>query len=440
MNLNETAEYQLSGEWKSAVDYKPPAFDFAEDFIYFCIFYPAFILINRFFDRSPLLFAEAFLLLAAAFLMTLNRRKSTKVYIYLPVQVAIVAAMLLVPGTQPVRVTFTVCTAVAAAVSLKKAVDGIRRAEYKKDPSIQVSFRLFLSWGTSVWGCAILYATYMAALGFKDEGAVITCFFALPAMLAGYEIYIHRSGTYSLVEWKKDKNCSLERVRSFNRLFSVFIAAMAAIVAFLTYILIYFTGLDGVDQNILAFLLKDRKITTPELWKQLFSPHGGTDIKRLFGSSPTGVVPKILLIILTAFFWVLVAAVCAVVVIVLIRLIHGILMNLRKGMNGETHLALPPESPAARIRERLRSPARAAFIPGASNAVKIRRLYYRAVKRFRQKGVSIERSDSPPEIGGKIASRMKTDVSDATRVYEKARYSSEECTRKDLDLLRRRLK
>lgn len=34
-------EYLLSSEWKNGIDYKPIVYDLIEDFMYFCMLYPA---------------------------------------------------------------------------------------------------------------------------------------------------------------------------------------------------------------------------------------------------------------------------------------------------------------------------------------------------------------------------------------------------------------
>jgi hypothetical protein len=149
-------EYVLNREWKNSIDYKPVIYDLAEDLMYFCIFYPAFILIDRFFDVGFGLYFRWFIIFAAMMSMTINRRKSKKLYVFALTLFAIVALVALIPSSLPIKVEMLCAVLILAIVSVKKLVNTIKRAEYRNDPSIEVSHIIFLELPTLIIGVFFL--------------------------------------------------------------------------------------------------------------------------------------------------------------------------------------------------------------------------------------------------------------------------------------------
>lgn len=435
-------EYLLSSEWKNGIDYKPIVYDLIEDFMYFCMLYPVLILLFSKLDSGNGHYLSGFTTLAAFVLMTIIRRKVKKLYAYAGLLTALVILFALIPFPLPVRLSIMTCVIVAAMISVKKVVDSVKRAQLKTDPTVLVNNTLFAGYRTLFAGAGVFYLTWMISLALKVD-LLALCLTAITVFLACFGIYIHFTGTYSLIGWKKNKNYSFWKIRNFNWLFLFTSAAVVAVISFLSYNIVYFTGLYKIDLSILAALthLPDNsgKTSAPKNSDTSNGPSIYDELLKIKHTKPS-LLSQIINQVLTVLLWTLLAVVVLIIVIAVIRIIFNFFKNLRGSINEETKTVFSIKEAAADFAEKARKTSILSFFSDSSERMKIRRIYYRLIKKYQTKGVLVSNSDSPSEIGSKVRNKSGRDIHEATLIYEKARYSHDDCSKSDLDRLKNSLK
>ena len=75
-----------------------------------------------------------------------------------------------------------------------------------------------------------------------------------------------------------------------------------------------------------------------------------------------------------------------------------------------------------------------------TNSKKIRKLYHKLIKSYKIKGFSAYSFNTPIEIESKVKEVLKKNISEATVIYEKARYNDEECSKEEVDKMKSFLK
>jgi hypothetical protein len=425
----------MTGEWKNSVDYKPVVYDLAEDLLFFSFCYPAFVLYGLRLEPGIGAYLRPFLLLAALLLMTAVRRKTKKVYAFAGGLIAIAAVFVLLPFGAATRSLFTLFVLAAAGVSVKKVRDSVKRAQLKYDPTVRVGGSLFAGVGMFAGGVAALYFTYMVSIGMRAPQLLLFCLVALGVFLACFSIYIHKTGTYSLIEWKKENGHALGKIKSFNLLFALVSTAAVAVTGFFSYNIVYWTGLYRIDDSIIGSLLHMPQVRKAPSAEQNSGSGSSTSYYMNFMKNhhykPT-LLTEILNKILVVLAWVAICICLLIVATLLIRVIFNFIRNLRGSINEETRTVFSFREAAGEAAEKLKKSTVVSLFTGNTNRIKIRRLYYRAVRGYRTRGVAVSGSDSPAEIRDKIREKAGRDLSGATHLYEKARYARNDCTREEL--------
>ena len=71
-----------------------------------------------------------------------------------------------------------------------------------------------------------------------------------------------------------------------------------------------------------------------------------------------------------------------------------------------------------------------------SNKKRIRKVYSKKIKEYKHKGIIVEKYFTPLEISNNVKTNMDNDIKEATEIYEKARYSQEECSKEDVERIK----
>jgi len=71
-----------------------------------------------------------------------------------------------------------------------------------------------------------------------------------------------------------------------------------------------------------------------------------------------------------------------------------------------------------------------------SNGKKIRKLYKKLIKSYKTKEILACNFNTPMEIQIKVKEVLEKNISEATIIYEKARYSNEECSKEEVDKIK----
>jgi hypothetical protein len=437
--MAEEHEYLISSELKNCVEYKPLIYDLAEVLMYFCIFYPAFILFGRFFEAGILLYFRGFIILVTMTLMTFNRRKARKVYIFAVILSAIVILPLLVPAAFPIKIITFCYVFIAAIVSIQKLSDSIKRKNRRIDPTIKVSNIIFSDARMLITCICTLYLTYMVSLALRAGGFLYVCLAALSVFLSCFGSYIHKTGTYSIIEFKNDRGVSIAKIKRFNLFFCCCCAAAVVVIGFITYQIVSLTGLGSIDDKIINFFLQTPKKAVNKLPQMdpltpVKANHSMYILNKM-GGSPS-VVSKILYIVVSVFMWLLIAAVSLTILLALIRFVLNLIKKLKTEINEQTSTVFSINEVLDDILIKIKKSKVATLFPGTSYNIKVRRLYFKLVKKYNSKGIQINSADTPTEIGEKIKAQSGTNIDKVTTIYEKARYGLENCDKGDVELLK----
>ena len=73
------------------------------------------------------------------------------------------------------------------------------------------------------------------------------------------------------------------------------------------------------------------------------------------------------------------------------------------------------------------------LLTGKTNNLKIRRIYYKKIKGYKDNLIVVAPYDTPEEINDKIEAKTETSISNLTKLYEQARYGSKELTKDDVE-------
>lgn len=413
-------EYVLSDEWKNSIKYKPARYDFAEDFMYFCILYPFIALaINN--------FLRPFLFFIMMILMTLNRRKSKKLINYIIFHIVILFSFLatILALSTSEKIIFITALVISSAVSFAK---------------LKNRNNTFAGNSLVCTGIPFMYITYIAALYLQHQVVIYICFICCTIFIICFTIYKNKSCTFGVLVcsegYSKD---SLKKVKSLNLLFSFVSSIVIAFISFITYKAVYLTGIDRVDAYIIKFfsgsnmnLASQSNMNNPKVANWYKSRSGVQKAFLRNGQNKT--LPKII-----AYTFYVIIAIFIIIVItefILIPIFKSLRNALRKAgnsINEEAETVFPFTDIKNEIGEEIKKiPHKLNIFSDNSNSMKVRKIYYRTIKRYKLKGIKIVNYDTPHEIKGKIEDNAKTDINILTDIYEKARYSDEECSKNDV--------
>lgn len=439
--MADAGEYQVSKDWHNNTDNKPLIFDFFEDFLYLCIFYPAVALLLHFVNKGTSAYLHAFLLLPVFFAMTLSRRFSKKIYIYALLQVLLLTALVFLPFSLEERLILLGSSILAVAVSGEKIAYEVKRSELSTDPRRGADNR-FMEWYTPILGSAFLYIVYLVSLALDVKAVITFCFFSFAIFLIAFRVYSHTSGTYALKFWEHIEQNGTSR--NFTAFFTVLLAAGIGFVSFIVYEIVYLTGLDRLDGYFLNYLkngrtIKDEIQNAPDLPEAIKTVEEAAPKKMPKVAAATGLEGFIYKLFIIAL-WVGVAFLALYILAAILRWIFRIIANLRKNINEETESVFSIEDAKDQLAEKFRSLRMRIPIAGTSNRSKIRRLYYKVIHKASLSGKTIRDSDAPFEICEKVKNKTAGDLSAATGLYEKARYAEDDCTPEDVEAAKQYLK
>jgi len=424
--MNKLYDYKLNPEWKNYGS-KPITFDFAQDAMYFCILYPAVVMLLQIFDHNPYILLTPLLLFAGLIASTLIHRISNYLWILLLLQLLVAAAVIAAAQGLFSRILFG---AVMAAVSVSNSV-GYYHEQAEKNEGVWEHntkyINLYIGLGTLMVGTFVSCITYMVILTQHSGMLTLIAMIAFYAFLTIYEIYQHNSGTTALMN-SGYKSSDAVRLKRLNIIFAVGAAVLFAVLTGIVYILYFYTGLSKIDDAIIAFFeqsSQNASVVPPPLPKQntVSSPI-------LPGSAgSTGSASPLLNLISTDILYFFAAIIALTIAYMLFRLILN-LLKIKRNSSEERKSVFSLKAAVKNIISIAAVPLFPRFFRGNNNNMKVRKTYHRFIKKQIKKGVSIEKSDAPFDIEQKV--RQENNLTEATPIYEKARYSGQECSDKDV--------
>lgn len=459
---------QLSRDFKNRAGKKAAAFFYAEDLICFLILLPAVLLELQIQKAGPAAFWAIPVLPVGFLLFTLCRVKTRRLWetILLTILTAAVVAAILFAAQNYAAAAVIVVGMIVSFV--KTGRDFSQLYEEATDRTHTQKTTFYRKWqansrdredanpgapvyfgNVTVITAGILnYVVYLAAVWLELKNLAVFCVVDFAAVFALMTVYLQKSGAYCLSQWdnlSKTENAAGGRKaeKAGSSLFSVLIAAIAVVGAALLIPISAFCGGFQMDQSFLALLsriLNNQPPAGAHTEPPPAAPKGGTDqLRGLFKKQPVNHSPFVDIIraILNVVAWCAVILVILFLVFTIATAVAKFYRKLNLGLNEESRSLLSVEEASGTVRKHWKRMGRirGLFARGDSRSA-IRRLFFVHVKK--RLGTSVRVSDTPQEIGGKTGG--VSDMGEAARIYEKARYSDNICEAADVMEMRRALK
>jgi len=446
-NNNDEILY-LSSDWKSSAGLKPSVFDFAEDMIIFLILLPLLLLPLRIMGSGTAAYLSTALVPVDFMLLTRNRGKSKKIiyFVLILIPVTVCAALLLLLC----RNYFAAAVAViAAAVSCSKLKKTISQQEKNFDRDARHAVASNMGGKTVYAGAFTCYLAYITAfcLGYKDMTVVAFVDFAV--IFAIMLIYRHTSGAACLSQWNKtaentgNAGYGKNSGKATGAAFSFFAVAAVGVIALLVFIIANLSGISRIDTAVIGWFksANSQQVSSAPISQSSSAPSEDmSNILSKYASGKTSAFSDILGKAVRVFGYIIVIIALIAVVTAISRAVLGLCRRMGENINEESRSLITVDDAVSKVKEQIRRISRRLDIfAHGGNRMKIRRLFFTHVKRH-NKGVIVKSSDSPIEIGGKIAQCEGGDLSAAAEIYEKARYGSDECADSDVKRMKDALK
>jgi hypothetical protein len=427
--MEDYTECRMPAGWKD-YGYKPVAYDLAEDGMYFCMLYPAFVLLLGLFgEKGVPSFLWPFLMLGGMLVSTLIRRFLKRMVTMLPLEFTVFIAVTAAAPRLYGHISFGIVMFAVFCISIARFVNDVKRGDKYWAMEHGDNYRLFAGYGVLAVGIPLLYITTMVSQGFGRGGVVAATFVACVVLLAIFEAYVHLSGAYTVAK----STAASERLRGVSRMFAVIAVSAVAAAAGVSY-LGYSLWLRYLDTAFLRFL-SDRNISSsPPPTPSLSGPSPSAAKLNFPTDKPNPYIAMVLNFILK---FVEILAVVFAILVALFLLYRALrhFLGLHREARVEHRSVFSFREAVGRAAGRVGRHHVFNIFGGRPNNLKVRRAYFRFVGRQIRKGARIAPSDAPADIGIKLAVERNLDA--ATRIYEKARYSVDECTYMEVAEIRR---
>ncbi|MBC8061408.1 MAG: hypothetical protein H7Y18_12195 [Clostridiaceae bacterium] len=276
----------------------------------------------------------------------------------------------------------------------------------------------------------------------------ITSFIYLAAIIIAIScaIYIHLSRNLKVMEWESEN--SNQNTKSRKKLIQLCIAFIVGIIStllFAAWFIGIFNFLDNLTRKILAFF---NTSNTPQMdpetlpVTQLKPPVMPAD--NIGSSLNISGLNSLFSFIIKILELVGIIIIFLIVIYLLRKMIFSIvsfyksLKSKGTSQKEERKLIFSLEEVTKEFKEGAIKFIKKIDNPfDVSNRKKIRKLYHKLIKSFKVKGVLTKVTNTPVEIENNINRVLHKDIKEITDIYEKARYSSQECTQEDVDRLKK---
>lgn len=433
--MGEQKEYSMPSDWKNFA-FKPVSYDLAEDFIFFSIAYAFLAIIMHWFMQGPGIYFIPLIVLAGICIATVARRRIHVMFLFFFFQAAVTAIPFFLPFTLGVRIILLISMFAVFVVSVSRYASDVRRAEQSRESGAEIGYKVYVDNVVLTFGTAILYLTYLYGLLFKVAFAAPLCAASYAVFFCAFEIYLHKSSTFAML--KSGKKADLKKMA---RLSAIIVGSMAVVVcltAGITYSLYYASGLNRIDAAIVGVF--EQKPQPTRFLSQTASAaptqsHPQDEKPKLPDNQKAHTLNPVAAAVLKIIFYIILTiGILSGAMIVLIGVFH--FMRIQRNTDEETQSVFSLNETAEKLRSRMRSTPFRALFTGNTNNDRVRKVYFRFIRRRQHAGLKLESADAPFDIQRKL--KEGDGLTAVTTVYEKARYGSGECSDAELAEIRSR--
>ncbi|HEY5560794.1 MAG TPA: hypothetical protein VIK72_03400 [Clostridiaceae bacterium] len=429
---DDLIKYRVSESYLAYEIKKPIVYEILELLFYFLIVYPILTLILYTITKRSNDLYICLLLIFPHLIFKLSSLKLRRLSVFLLIHFIVVAIYLILPFSFFERIVMGIYLLFAMIFSMKDRV--------KVDRDVY-------SFSQVIRGTIILTIAYIVAktLNFAIIDRIILIAAIVLVLLSSGYIFVLR--TKKLMAWEKSySDISLAKFLKQSYVFTIFI-----ITAILFLVIVFGQGglfaiADFIDMKIMAIMRviyrpNDASTKLPSSPPITTPPKNSKfDLSKL----TTGVkpIPAIIINILNFIFYTVIGILAIIAIIFIVKGIVDAIKNIYNNYYGkndkheETRESIFSFSEFSEgILKKTKDLTKKLVIPfNLTNNEKIRKLYKKLVIKNAKKKFAISLADSPAEIEGKLLSKFKD--TGITEIYEKARYSKENSTKEELQLIK----
>jgi hypothetical protein len=412
---------QTSDSYMNLSKSKALGYELAEDWILFWTsFMPIALILNLLSNKTILIYKGLFYIIFV-FAMTLIRRNIVSSLKYLLANLLIVLLAFIISFTFIEKVFFLVPIIICLAISIKKRKNEVIKF-YTISLLLLCEFVMFICYFLALY----YNFTFMANLiNFSSVNIAISCI-----------LYVYTSRLDMLMEWECDfvKKYS-KRMRSIKLNCIAFISGIIIFFILLAWRIGLYNLQDEITSKILAWRLVNGVQLQP-VKQQLQPPakHNLLDYYKFTGKS------SYLMTVISNIFQLLFYVAFFLIVIYFLFKLFKFLKSLtlkKTQKNEKRESVISMKEIVNEFKEKSASfKVELEFPFNMSNRKKIRKLYHKLIKSYKAKQTLAFNFNTPIEIENNVREVLEKNISEATIIYEKARYSDAKCTNEDVDKMK----
>jgi hypothetical protein len=428
---NDIKIVEISESWMYLTNEKTIAYEMFENWILFFLYYiPAAMFFSGFVSNAASLRGVGLLIPIA--LMIIIKRKVEKLSLFIGANLLVLVAVLLISPSILEKVFLTLIAAAYFIHCFKQRYDEVVR---------------FLNLLGLLLCGPLLAFYYIVADYFNLQFIKQFIMFAAINTVVCYSIYLHKTRTQKLLEWEKGYaltfSSKVKRIKLATSALIVTIIGLLNLFFWKSGMFALFDYIQDRIGNFFRFTNESKPMPKPTQAPQ-GSQENMSDIMQKLGGDDK---PNIILLILWKFLEIVLTIMVIVILAYVIWLAYLKLKEMYKLFyykeekgNEKREVILPTEFFSKEISSRIRNMKNnIEEILENSNRKKIRRIYNKIIVKYKRKGVDIYASNTPYELQLKISKHSNSNLEKATSIYEKARYSTEQCSDEDVEIMKKYL-
>lgn len=409
------SSYRFSGDFHSVVYKKNIAYQLAEIILSFCTFYPLLVILIYVTTKntSYILKGILFIIPIVALGFTVSKIKRLLLYMIVSNLAFIVAIIFSWPSLLSIEILLFLLSYNIYFIAKRKKNDDIF---WQNNKLVLMNIILGLLYTISMFVGTALINRLIFIL------AIINVLICL--------VYFHWSSTEKLINWEKYENKKdIKNMKAINAMFALIMVAIIVAAIVISYSLGVFGSLDLLSRKVIDFFGRNHSANIEPLSNHTQNPVQDVGQMNNLDSmySEGGPFLKAVGAVIKLFFSGVAIAAFIFLFISFIQFLYKKVLNRNKKVNEKREFIITKEEVAERVKTRFKSSINS--LKGMvykNNRDKIRAIYYKAIVRYKKKGIAVEQTETPKEIENNIKEAQSINLSEATLIYEKARYSEDE--------------
>ena len=428
---NEINIIETSESYMYLVKSKAIGYDLAEDWMLFWVFFIPIALGLSYISKENTLIYKGLFYIIFIFAMTFIRRNILGSFKYLLANFFIMLLVFLISVTLIEKITFLVPIFICFIISTKK----------RKSEVIE-----FYKIGMLLWSEFLMVICYFIAFNFNLIFMMKLINFSSINIAITWALYLYISRIASLMQWEGEfiKGYT-KRMRNIKLSCITFISGVIIFFVLIFWRIGLYKLFDILTGKILVFLNSSPKLSEikPEKVKTQAENAVVDSNSSLKNLGANGKNNHIITAIVNIVQFILYTALVLLALYLLVKLIIK-LKNFYKGLElkktykkEKREFVFSLEDIKKEIKNRAESFKVEVDLPfNMSNRKKIRKLYRKLIKSYKTKEVIASEFNTPVEMEKKIRVLYQNNISEATAIYEKARYSEVVCSKEDVDKMK----